>query len=230
MLSNARRRLSYANVTATIALFVALGGTGLAATRIGTSQIRNGAVTTTKIHNGAVTRAKLAPGVILAGDTGPTGPTGATGATGPKGATGVSGAKGDPGPVGPVGPSDAYPLQLPGAFDATTAGAGPTYVLPAGNYVIAAKLYAVSSPSGVQKNLLCSIRADGLDIDTTHLAAGTSTYVAVPLLGTVTLPLGGIVAVVCSADADSVDPLKAGFRVYSTSLVATSVGMLHLPS
>ena len=47
-------RLSYANVVATLALFLAIGGVGYAATRlpknsVGTRQIRNGAVTGAKI-------------------------------------------------------------------------------------------------------------------------------------------------------------------------------------
>jgi hypothetical protein len=41
------------------ALFVALGGTAFAVTQIGTSQIKNGAVTTSKLHDGAVTTGKL---------------------------------------------------------------------------------------------------------------------------------------------------------------------------
>jgi hypothetical protein len=42
------------------ALFVALGGTAVAVTQIGTNQIQNGAVTTPKLHDGAVTNSKLA--------------------------------------------------------------------------------------------------------------------------------------------------------------------------
>ena len=41
--------ISYANVTATLALVVALGGTGYAATRIGTDNIEDGAVTSAKL-------------------------------------------------------------------------------------------------------------------------------------------------------------------------------------
>jgi hypothetical protein len=52
---------SHASLAISItALFVALGGTALAVTQIGTNQIKNSAVTTKKLHNGAVTNAKLA--------------------------------------------------------------------------------------------------------------------------------------------------------------------------
>ena len=42
-----------------IALFVAIGGVSWAATKIGTSDIKNGAVTAKKLHKGAVTKTKL---------------------------------------------------------------------------------------------------------------------------------------------------------------------------
>jgi hypothetical protein len=60
------RRPSASFVVACTALFVALGGTSLAATGlIGTNQIKNGAVTTAKIHSGAVTLSKVAPNTFL---------------------------------------------------------------------------------------------------------------------------------------------------------------------
>ena len=60
MISRLRARLSYANVTATLALFVALGGTGYAAVTlprnsVGTKQLRSRAVTASKLKPGAVT-------------------------------------------------------------------------------------------------------------------------------------------------------------------------------
>jgi hypothetical protein len=60
------RALSYANVTATLALVVALGGTGYAATRIGTSDIEDGAITSSKIANGAVVASKIGEGAVNA--------------------------------------------------------------------------------------------------------------------------------------------------------------------
>jgi hypothetical protein len=46
------------------ALFVALGGTAVAVSQIGTSQIHNGAVTGEKVKNGAITNKKLANGSV----------------------------------------------------------------------------------------------------------------------------------------------------------------------
>jgi hypothetical protein len=63
-----RPRLTYANVVASLALFVALGGVSYAATTlpkgsVGPKQIRAEAVRTGKVADGAVTAAKLAKGV-----------------------------------------------------------------------------------------------------------------------------------------------------------------------
>jgi hypothetical protein len=58
-----RQNLNYANVMATTAVFVALGGSAYAATlaknSVGTKQLKASSVTTTKIKNGAVTGPKV---------------------------------------------------------------------------------------------------------------------------------------------------------------------------
>lgn len=65
-----RGHLTYANVVATLALFLVLsGGAAVAASKlgkgsVGTKQLRNQAVTTAKLRNGAVTGAKVADGAI----------------------------------------------------------------------------------------------------------------------------------------------------------------------
>jgi hypothetical protein len=74
------RLLHPATIIATIALLVALSGAGYAATKIGTAQLKNNAVTTAKIknnavntaklRNNAVNSAKLASGAVRAADLG----------------------------------------------------------------------------------------------------------------------------------------------------------------
>jgi hypothetical protein len=70
-----RDRLSYANVMATIAVFLTLGGGAFAAIHlkknsVTSSAIKKNAVTSVKIKNGAVTNAKLAKGAVTAGKIG----------------------------------------------------------------------------------------------------------------------------------------------------------------
>jgi hypothetical protein len=62
---------SPALVVALVALFVALGGVGYAASKIDTADIENGAVTAKKLHKRAVTSAKVRNGGIRAPDLAP---------------------------------------------------------------------------------------------------------------------------------------------------------------
>lgn len=80
----------YANVTATLALVIALGGTSWAAVNlparsVGSKQLKNGAVTNSKLRPNAVTSGKVKNGSLRAQDfkagqlpAGPPGPAGAT--------------------------------------------------------------------------------------------------------------------------------------------------------
>jgi hypothetical protein len=69
-----RPKLNYANVIATIALFVALGGAAVAAglpkKSVGAQQLKPGAVTTAALHKKAVTAGKIAPKAVTAGKLG----------------------------------------------------------------------------------------------------------------------------------------------------------------
>jgi len=93
-----RDRLSYANVTASLALFVALGGTSYAAVTlprnsVGQKQLRDNAVGTKELRRGAVRSAHIRNRTIrvgdlarstrstLAGRPGPAGPAGKDAAT-----------------------------------------------------------------------------------------------------------------------------------------------------
>jgi hypothetical protein len=92
------RRLTYANVVATLALFVALGGGAVAATKLGKNSVG-----TRQLKNGAVTEAKLA-GAAQATLRGAQGPRGEAGPKGEAGTAGVGGTPGERGPAGVEGP------------------------------------------------------------------------------------------------------------------------------
>jgi hypothetical protein len=87
-----RGKLTYANVTATVAVFLVLaGGTAFAAKQallpknsVGSNQLKPRSVTATKLSGSATGALKGAPGPQ--GPVGPAGPEGAKGATGPEGA------------------------------------------------------------------------------------------------------------------------------------------------
>lgn len=84
-------KLTYANVIATLALFVALGGSAYAAT-----QLPKNSVSTKSIKKGAVTLAKIDPTAqaALKGQKGDPGAPGKNGTDGTKGAEGKEGKEG----------------------------------------------------------------------------------------------------------------------------------------
>ena len=106
-------RPSPALAVAVFALFVALGGVGVAATNylprnsVGTAQIQNDSVTRAKIAHQSITSILIKPGSLTASDFAagqiPAGPKGDKGDTGATGATGQQGPKGDQGATGPAG-------------------------------------------------------------------------------------------------------------------------------
>jgi hypothetical protein len=88
MLRRARARLSYANVIATLALFIALGGSSYAALQlpknsIGAKQIKANAVTSSEVKAGSLLASdlKASARTSLRGQQGPKGDKGANGAT-----------------------------------------------------------------------------------------------------------------------------------------------------
>src|SRR4051812_28835717 len=95
-----RSGLTYANVMATVAVFVALGGGAYAALKlprnsVGPTQIKRNAVSSSKVKNHS-----LLAGDFKAGQL-PAGPRGLPGTQGEQGAPGIQGIQGERGPAGP---------------------------------------------------------------------------------------------------------------------------------
>jgi hypothetical protein len=148
-----RGNLTFANVIALIALFVALGGSAYAATQlpknsVGPKQIKKAAVTPAKLSAAAKSTLTGA-----AGAAGPQGPKGDTGATGPQGSAGEKGDRGETGPsTGPAGGALAgtypNPTLAPGSVGTSNFAAGAV----APSAADAAKLGGVLA-SGYQKRV-----------------------------------------------------------------------------
>jgi hypothetical protein len=133
-----RPKLTYANVVASLALFVALGGTSYAALTLGKNSVKSRnigreQVKGVDIARNAITSPKVKDGSLLPSDFNagglPAGPAG------PKGDRGEQGAQGPPGPRGAVGISGLERVSILSASDSTSpkqlvanCGAGKTAV------------------------------------------------------------------------------------------------------
>ena len=100
-LARVRGHLTYANVVASLALFLALGGGAYAAATlprnsVGQAQLRTNSVGASEIRSGAVRSSEIANGSIRLSDIATNTRAELRGNQGPAGA---------PGPAGPAGPS-----------------------------------------------------------------------------------------------------------------------------
>jgi hypothetical protein len=166
-----RSKLTYANVIASLALFVALGGVSwaavtLPANSVGKRQLKRNAVTSAKVANGSLKKADFAAGQLPTGRrgaTGPTGPAGGTGPAGPKGErgdTGLKGEKGDRGDTGPPGASGCDGLLCPGS----DLDEGAHVALTIDGVPIAT---VTAYRAGCETSSTCSVRIGGADSTST---------------------------------------------------------------
>lgn len=112
MLSRLRARLTYANVIATLALFIALGGSSYAALKlpknsIGPEQLKADSITSAKVKAGSL-RANDFKASERSRLRGPRGRVGPRGTAGKQGAQGKQGARGAQGARGIAGSARAY--------------------------------------------------------------------------------------------------------------------------
>jgi hypothetical protein len=200
-MKSVRKRLTYANVMSSIAVFlVVAGGTAFAASQlgkesVGAKQLKKEAVGLAKINKAAKSSLK--------GATGPAGPAGAKGATGDKGATGAKGEKGEKGDRGP-----SAGLSVRGGSAISWTGADQTLVslsLAPGNWIITTKTTVVNNEAA-EKTFRCELRVNETVIDRNH---------------------AGVVGVPLPAGGRTTTALTNGISVTGTSpatLVCTSIG------
>ncbi len=136
MMRITRHRPSPAIVIASVALIIAMGGTGYAA-----MSIPNNSVGTAQLREGAVTKQKIARKTLRAltgarGAPGPAGASGRTGATGPAGNPGAPGAPGLQGLLGPTSGTAAGAVETIPSAGFTPFGNSGTVTLPAPGKVL----------------------------------------------------------------------------------------------
>lgn len=148
-----RPRATYANVTSSLALVVALSGGAYAASAlprhsVGTPQLKAGAVTSGKVADGALRAQDFARGQLPAGPRGPRGaegPPGPTGDTGLQGPAGTNGTDGRDGTDGTNGQDGTNGKDGTDGQDGAPGPVGPSY---ADSAVIPAQSPSICQPSG----------------------------------------------------------------------------------
>lgn len=231
-----RKHLSFANVVACLALFVALGGASYAAIQlprnsVGTKQIKKNAVTSAKVKNGSLTAADFESGKLIPGPTGRAGDRGPQGEPGPmgdRGLRGEQGLQGVQGDAGPRGPSDAYHrYDSTSAVDEKTA----TLPVPAGSYVVSASMRVASDDETDFANVLCflsttNIASSGVGEAQLTIDPATSGHVeyqqAIAETAFAVGPGGGTISFYCEKFQGEAEPTLGPVRI-----TATQVETLH---
>lgn len=206
-------KLTFSNVIACIALFVALGGAAVAAVHlpknsVGTRQLKNGAVTSAKVKDGALRGVDFAAGQLPAG---------------PQGERGL------PGAAGERGPSDAYYVLN------NNAGANSKTVslsVPAGNYVATASAM-VANPDQVNWARVNCILESPNDETLGHygvanLYAGPAQGPADGFYGMIATEAGLSLAVDGTIRYECTRPSgTASVQIYQVRIIAIRVQTLH---
>jgi hypothetical protein len=148
-------KLSYANVMATLALFVALGGSSYAAVELSrgavkTKHLAAGSVTSAKVKNRTLRARDFRAGQLPAGPQGLPGAQGPAGPQGPGGPPRVQGIQGLPGPT--QGSTSSAPSALPSAtFEATVMQHSVTTDTPGRLFVYGKSLLDVNCTVGAPR-------------------------------------------------------------------------------
>jgi hypothetical protein len=194
-------KLTYANVMATVAMFIALGGLGYAATQlprnsVGPKQLKKGAVTPKKLS--ADSKKTL------------------RGAQGPKGEKGEKGDRGAP------GPSTVYAGSSAADFIGLASPPSPVLSIPvpAGSYAIQAKLNSFSQ--GGADIVRCRLNAgDDFDSEDATIGdeAGATESASIAMQVVHTFSAAGTVSITCLGEGGG-----TGVAIKNIKITAIQVG------
>jgi hypothetical protein len=236
MLGRIRSSLTYANVMATTAVFIALGGGAyaaatLAANSVGSKQLKSSAVTNKNIAKNAVTSTKVKDGSLLKVDfaagqlpPGPAGPAGPQGTKGDTGAKGDAGAKGDTGAQGDRGPSNAISKQNNSVVNVNVADKVIiTFTLTPGSWVVTGHA-TLNNNDAAQQDGSCDINVAGViaQSSTVPLAANFALDREVfTLTGGVTVAADTPAELRCTLATNSGNTVAAGMTAIQVGSLAT---------
>jgi len=199
-----RRSITYANVTATLALVFSMSGGALAA--------RHYLINSTKQINPKVLKK-------LRGRTGPAGPPGKEGAKGKEGQQGEGGAR---------GPSDVYEEELESESAEVAGNTKLTLTLPnlpAGSYAISAKASLVPTQA-IESGAECALAAGSdRDISAEIPSSQNAFFFTIDTSLAHTFTETGNVTLTCRVDQDKW--LMGAGEIGSTRIVAVRVDSLH---
>lgn len=226
-LSTLASKLTYANVVATLALFIALGGASYAAVKlpknsVTTTQIKNGTIKLGDLNKKTVAQLKGATGA--AGANGSDGAKGAAGAKGADGATGLTGSTGSTGITGPTGNAnvqietlgDDTPIVLQSS-PASTPISVYSKSLPAGKYTFGASIRVLTGV-GLDVNVTCSLFADSALLDSKTVLSGAppNDIRQMSLSGVAEVPSTFALAITCRGDVS----IPTNLAPLSVSIIA----------
>lgn len=194
------RRPRASIVIASLALFIALGGSATAATLITGAKVKNGTITGQDVKGSSLTGAKVKNGSLGAADlstAAQAGLKGAKGDPGPAGQTGPSGQTGAQGPRGVVSPKfqTVGGKTIADGNDNTTV---LTNAIPAGTYVVTAKATMQAEDND---RVTCSLFNGAQSIDQTQWDAPSASVVNSPMaLNAVVTITTGELSLQCNTD------------------------------